>query len=226
MSAWLPVALFFVLTVLVALHVRNVLEVYLGASERRPRNVSGERRSMPPPIAEIIGNLASLGFRRLGEVELIIPDTGLLGAILHRLRRHTVWISVDSAATTAVEVVPLGPTVSFETWLADDSVVHTTFPAGENIDEPGLRSTTVRSSLPDAYHHHRLQVDARAEQHGQPRGVHSMGDYLRNDAEYRRRFARRYLRRALLTHQLLPAGLVLVFLLVTFFAALSRALGA
>ncbi len=188
--------------------------VYRGATERRPRVVTAEQRQPTGAVAELLGNLTGLGFRRLGEVELTVPDTGIVGSLARRQRQYTSWLMVDSPATTLAEVSEIGPLTSLETWLADDSVVQTTSPVGEDIDEPGLRASAISRSVADAYQHHRLMVDGRAGAHGQPRGMHSMGDHLRNDADYRRRFARRYLRRALITRRLLPAGLAVVLALV------------
>ncbi|HUG14702.1 MAG TPA: hypothetical protein VMM78_06745, partial [Thermomicrobiales bacterium] len=207
--AWLTVALVTVVTLFVALHVSSVMTVYLGSTTRRPRNVSDQKREPPPRVARAMGELAVLGFRRLGETELTVPDLGVLGPLLRRRRRHTAWIMADEPTTTTAVVIDMRPHVWLETWLADASVVHTTYGAGEEIDASMLRSTVVRGSIADAYRVQRVLVDERASYHGAPRGVHSMGDFLRNDAEYRQRFARRYLRRVLIVRQLAPAAVVL-----------------
>lgn len=196
--------------VMATVQLATGLRVYRGASERRPRNVSVEQRQPPSAVRQLLGELTVLGFRRLGETELSVPDTGVIGSLLGRQRRSTSWLLVDSVATTVAEVTEIGPMVSLESWMVDDSVVQTTTPMGEDIDEPDLRTTAVKGSVAEAYTHHRLMVDGRAAIHGAPRGIHSMGDHLRNDADYRQRFGRRFLRRALFNNQVLPWAVTLV----------------
>ena len=218
--AWLTVGLVAVVTLFVALHVSSVMTVYLGATTRRPRNVSDQKREPPPRVARSMGELAVLGFRRLGETELTVPDLGVLGPLLRRQQRHTAWIMVDEPATTTAVVIDMRPYVWLETWLTDASIVHTTYGGGEEIDTSMLRSAVARSSIADAYRVQRVLVDERASHHGVPHGVHSMGDFLRNDADYRQRFARRYLRRALIVRQLAPAAVVLAVGLLMVYTSL------
>lgn len=208
--------------IVAAVQLASTIRVYLGASQRRPRNVTAEQRPAPPQVRQLLGELTVLGFRRLGEIELAVPDTSVIGSLFGRQRRLTSWLMVDSAATTAAEVTEVGPATSFESWLVDDSVVQTTTPMGEDIDEPGLRAAAVKGSLAEAYTHHRLLVDGRATIYGPPRGIHSMGEHMRNDASYRERFAQRYLRRALITYQLLPNGLLLLLLVAATVVLLER----
>lgn len=190
-------------------HLAAVMSVYRGAATRRPRNVSDERRQPAAQLARLLGELTLLGFRRFGEVELTLPDTSTLGPLLGRKASQTVWLLLDSTETALAEVVEPGVMLSLETWLSDDTVIQTTYPLGEDIDVAGLRASVVRSSPADAYEHHRRMVDARSAG-AAPVGVHSMGEYLRHDASYRQRFARRFLRPALLRGPVLTNVLTLV----------------
>lgn len=186
------------------------LKVYRGAQKRRPRNVSDERRQPPTSLAALLGALTLLGFRRLGEVELEMPDNTGLGPLLGRRRRHVGWLLVDEPQTTLAEVVEPGPALSLETWLSDGVAIQTSHPQGEDLDMPGLRASNVPTSPAEAYDHHRRMVDALSSATATPTGVHSMGDYLRHDASYRERFAERYLRGAFIRRQLLPSLLTLL----------------
>lgn len=206
------------------IQIANALRVYLGASERRSSNVTAEQRQPPAAVRQLLGELTVLGFRRLGETELVVPDLGTVGSLLGRRRRVTSWLMVDSAATTLADVADVTSMVSFESWMVDDSVVQTTTLAGEDIDEPDIRASVVKGSVAEAYVHHRLMVDSRTGLNGPPVGIHSMGDHLRHDALYRQRFARRYLRRALITQQLLPSGVLLVLTAVATAWLLPRVL--
>jgi len=191
------------------LHLRAAYIVFRGAARRRPRNVSHERRQPQASLAPLLGALTLLGFRRFGEVELVTPDMSLLGPLTGRQAGHTVWLLLDEPETTLAEVVEMGPMLSLETWLADDTIIHTTYPVGEDIDVPGWRATTVGGSPAEAYEHHRRMIDGRSAV-APPVGVHSMGEYLRHDASYRERFATLFLRRGFLQGPALSSLFMLV----------------
>jgi len=192
------------------LRLRAALAVFRGAGQRRPRDVSHEQRAPSPGAAGLIAALVGLGFRRLGEVEMTLPDTSTLGALRRRTARHTAWVLLDGPETTMVEIVDVVAMFSLETRLADDSIIQTTYPLGEDIDVPGLRSTAVETTPAEAYDHHRRMVDARASSAIGPVEAHSMGDYLRRDGSYRERFATMFLRRAFIRGPLLSAALILI----------------
>jgi hypothetical protein len=218
---FLLVPLALLVALFVMLHVLSAMRVYRGAPQRRPRNVSPERRLAPATVSPLLGSLTLLGFRRLGEIEIEIEDTGLLGPVLRRSRRHTVWLLLDGPETTLCELVELGPMISLETWLTDGSVVQTTHPAGENIQAGGLHASVVRSSPTEAYDQHRRLLDVRSEAGTLPVPINSLGDYLRHDAMYRQRYARRFLRGPLLRRQLLPAGFTLAVICLLLYRAVS-----
>ncbi|HUG48350.1 MAG TPA: hypothetical protein VMP67_08055 [Candidatus Limnocylindria bacterium] len=222
---WLVGGLYLLLAIFVVLHAASALRVYLGASERRPRNVSDELRQPSAKLAQLLGALALVGFRRLGETEVSLPDTSLFGPVLRRERRHTIWLLVDGPGTTMAAAVEPGPLVSFETWLADGSVLQTTHPFGETLDAAGLTARVVRSSPQAAYDEHRRLLDERADAHGAPDGVHSVGDHLRHDATYRERHGRRYLRKSLLLRQLLPAALAMGAILLALYLTVAGGAG-
>jgi hypothetical protein len=199
------------LALLALIRFRAALAIYRGASQRRRRNVSDEHRAPSPSVAPLVAALVMLGFRRLGEVELAMPATGALGALRSQSVRHTAWVLADGPETTLAEVVDVLPMFSLETWLADDTIIQTTYPLGEDIDMPGLRATHVDTSPADAYHHHRQMVDARATATATPVEAHSVGDYLRRDATYREQFATIFLRRGFVRGPVLSAVVMVLF---------------
>jgi hypothetical protein len=208
---------------MVASQTLHALEIYRGSTRRRSRNVSGERRPVGPKAAPFVHELLALGFRRLGELELSLPDMGLLGAFRRRLVKHTCWLLVDGPATSVAVVGEVGPICSFESWLEDGVVIQTLFPRGERIELPDYVSSQVRTSLREAYDHHRRQLDARLGPDSYAQLFQSGGDYLRFDASFRERFARRSLRGPLIRRQLLPAGVVLALCAVVAYLILARA---
>ena len=197
------------LALVALLYLRAAHAVYRGASQRRLRNVSHERRQPPAGLAALLGALTLLGFRRFGEVELVTPDMSIPGALLGRRSAHTVWLLLDGPETTLAEVVEPGEIFSLETWLSDDSIIQTMYPHGEDIDVGGLRATAVGGSPAEAYEHHRRMVDAGSAA-AAPVGVHSLGEYLRHDASYRERFATLFLRRTFLRGPALSSLFMLV----------------
>lgn len=193
---------------LFAVQIIPMIEVYRGAAKRRARDVSRERRPPLPQIQPLIADLVALGFERLGEAEITVPSTTGVGPYTRRKDRHTTWVFVDSQDTTVVDVVPIGPLAAMATTLADGSVVETMYPRGEKIDDPDLWSSHVKTSLAAAYQAHRVAIDKRVAEHGQPREVHNIADYLRLDAHYRERFAHRVLRGPFIRNTLIPSGIV------------------
>lgn len=204
------------LTVFIVAHLATALDLYRGARSRRGIDVSPRRVPLPPAAAAIAGELALLGFSRLGEAEYELPDVGWLGPLGRRRRRHIVWIHVDPAATTLAELTAIGPLLSLSSELRDGSVVETMFPTGERIDDRDFYSGHVSTSVLDAYTSHRLVVDVRTAAHGQPRDINGMGDYLRMEAHFRERFALRKLRGPTIRNAVVPAvvGLALALTLI------------
>ena len=203
-----------VFVVLIAVQVAAMISLYRSSASRRPRNVSDERREPPAKVAPLIADLVTLGFERLGELELTLPGVTGVDPLLRRQRSHTIWVLIDRQDTTVADVGPVGPTVNLNSTLADGSVVETTYPRGPQIDDTDLWSGHVSTSLADAYHAQRVALDRRVDTHGQPQEIHNIADCLRLDASYRERFAKRVLRRPLITTILIPTAVAIAAAIV------------
>jgi hypothetical protein len=199
--------------------------VYAGAPTRRQFDASELGLQPPSELWPYLSELLRLGFRRLGEAQLDV--TGIRAADVAstneqsgvgRPDRHTVFAFVDADATVMAETtaVPHAPTLlSFSTIFADGTVVETMYPRGESIHDPDFHSGHNKHSLESAFADQRAEIDRWRMHHGSPRVISNMADYLRADADYRERFAKRKLRRPFLLYQVLPV--VVVFLLLALF---------
>jgi hypothetical protein len=205
----------------VVVPLTQVLRTYLGVDRRRPMDASDLHLAPPQPLRPLVSRLESIGFARLGEVQLELPGrklvqlspTGWPVVTGPEVARDTAWLFIDPSATIVAEAVSVEgvkPLIAFSTMFADGSVVETMYPLGESIDDPDFHSGHVSYSLETAFDEQRLHVDRWRMRHGTPRPVASMGDYLRIDAEYRERFAKRKLRGPLVRRQLIPALVVSV----------------
>jgi hypothetical protein len=161
-------------------------------------------------LADRANEVRLLGFQRLGELEIVLPAVGFVRALIRRSDRHTAWIFVDPARTTEAAIVP--GLVEFSSRHADGSYVETMYPIGEQINEPGLLISRIRSSVNDAYKRHLAMVDARVAEHGAPRPMETMADQAVHDADYRIQHARRQLRTPLIVRNLLPLAATGVFI--------------
>jgi hypothetical protein len=160
------------------------LRIALGAGRRRAEDVSAREAPVPPELKHHISVLEGLGFERLGEVEVKIPGARAAGSRLFlSADRRTFAELTDAQIVLFVSVFP------------DDAVVETGFPVGENINARNFRSHTVTAGLEQAHRHHAAQIGAFAGEHGAPRPVGTMQDYLEWDAMYRRRHVGRKMRR-------------------------------
>jgi len=125
--------------------------------------------------------------------------------------RHTIFVFVDGDATVVAEtgVVPRAPLLaSLNSVYPDRSVVETMYPRGETIEDKDFHSGHSKHSLERAYDDQRGVMDRWRREHGAPRAISTMADYLRADADYRDRFAKRKLRGPLVRRQLLPTALI------------------
>jgi hypothetical protein len=181
----------------------------------------------------MVGGLMRLGFRRLGEVQLDLPGLRLVESVQTGVRadkgpgmtRHTIFLFVDGAGTILAETgyIDGSPVlVSFSTTFSDETVVETMYPLGESIDDPDFHCGTVSSSLETAYDEQRLHIARWTMRHGSPRAVGAVADYLRDEANYRARFARRKLRGPLVRRQLVPAAVAAVFVVAIAGSMIAR----
>jgi hypothetical protein len=120
---------------------------------------------------------------------------------------------VDSGATVIAETgqVPGAPIlVSLNSAFADGSVVETMYPRGESIHDADFHSGHNSVSLEAAYMDQLTEINRWKMRHGPPRLIGGMADYLRADAEYRDRFAKRKLRGPLLRKQIGPSAVLAI----------------
>jgi hypothetical protein len=197
----------------------RMIQIYAGVDKRRPFDVSSAGLTPPPELVPTISALMRLGFKRVGEAGLVLPGTkavALSATGSPRLEgessaHHTIFVMVDGGATVVAETgqVPGVPIlVSLNSAFGDGSVVETMYPRGESIDDPDFHSGHNSVSLEAAYMDQLTEIRRWTMRHGSPRLVGNMGDYLRTDAEYRDRFAKRKLRGPLLRRQIGPAALI------------------
>jgi hypothetical protein len=185
-------ALFVLLGAGLVLQVRSAWRTRLmdrRAKDRRPRDVSSEARPPGPATAELIGRLDGLGFRRLGETELTIPEMGLT---------VTSWVRLDAEETTTAEVVDVGgpPMAVLISAFGDEAQVDTGYPFGERIRDPDLVCERVSSSIEEAYALHRREIDDFGAAHGRALPVADMVDFLRHEVAGRQRYSQRKLGKA------------------------------
>jgi hypothetical protein len=203
----------------VAVPLWRAWRVYDGSSTRRPFDASGAGLQPPPELVPCLSALMRLGFHRLGEAQLDIPGvravtltaTGEPRIAGEPTTRHTIFVFVDNDGTVVAEtgVVPHAPLLtSFNSVYPDGSVVETMYPRGETIDHADFHSGHSKHSLDRAYHDQRGVMDRWRWEHGAPRVISTMSDYLRADADYRDRFAKRKLRGPMLRRQILPTALL------------------
>jgi len=155
--------------------------VFAGTRTRRLVDAGPLGVPPPAPVAAVLEQLHGLGFHRIGERTLVLPDG----------RRAFEWLWADDTGYTYVASVPSrllsGALVACYTAFADWSWLQTNFPRGETIDRPDYVARAVTTSIGDAVAAHRAEAGRLIPIHGAPRPVRSMADSLQHDAEYRTR---------------------------------------
>ncbi|MBN1812988.1 MAG: hypothetical protein JXA14_14225 [Anaerolineae bacterium] len=171
-------------------HGWRIVRICLGASKLRPVDITHLRTPPSPQTKPIIEALAELSFKRLGEIRTTLAVDRSSGI---------TWILTNPQATVVAEVVEGNPDAMllFSTTYADEAVVETEYPGGEQIKTASFRSHTIATSVQDAYEYQLEQVAEFSEQHGVPYRIGQMSTFLDFDAVYRLRHARRKMRRHL-----------------------------
>lgn len=185
--------------------------IYAGVRSRRMADAGPLEISPPEAVAHRLDELEALGFTRIGERFLKLPDTPL----------RYEWLVGEPTGETYVIVVPvagLGTLVAGYSSFDDGTWVQTHFPRGESISRRDFFASFVSTNLADMLAAHRRQVAALRAAHGRPRSIRTMADTLRMDAEYRTRHGGATLRR--LTFKLVSPALAAAAL-----AAISFLLG-
>lgn len=214
-GSWWIFVLAGALLLALALPLWRILLVYRDAPSRRPFDASSLGLRPPPHIEPLMGGLVRLGFRRLGEAQIVLP--GSSAGVPFGRSRAAVFVLVDGDGTVVAEMTDLPgikPVVSLSSAFADGTVVETMYPIGESIDDGDFHSGHNRQSLDAAYDDQRVQMNRWRMRHGSPRVFSTMSDYLTADAEYRDRFAKRKLRGPLIRKQILPTVLIAAVVII------------
>jgi hypothetical protein len=165
------------------------LAIGLAAHRRRPTDASHLHESPSDGVATAIEELTSLGFERMGEVQIRLPFV---------IGPATTWVLADRDQTTCAEVVKHDRTdamVGLSSTYPDGAVVETGYPQGERILDCHFESHTITTTLEEAYRYHLGRTAAFGLQHGMPLRYESISDYLRHDDAYRiRHMARKHRR--------------------------------
>jgi hypothetical protein len=229
------VILFFLAVTLLAIGVPlwRMIQIYGGSNTRRPFDVSSAGLQPPAELMPMLSGLMRLGFKRVGEAGIVLPGTQSVQLSATGSPRidgqarahHTIFVMVDADGTVVAETgqVPGVPIiVSLNSIFADGTVVETMYPRGESIHDPDFHSGHNSHSLDQAYDDQRVEMNRWRMRHGSPRVISTMADYLRADAEYRDRFAKRKLRGPLLRRQVIPTVLVAVAIVAIALSMLFR----
>ena len=193
-----PIRLFdlVVLVALVAICLRIVpraimmIRLYAGIRDRRLTDGSAIAPDAPPAVAALAHRLGGLGFQRIGERTLVLPNG----------QRRFEWDLVGPGATMYVGLVPGitmagGALMVCYSAFADGAFVSTSFPRGATVHRPDLLSTPVSTTPEDAVATHVRTVMDFATQHGRALTNDTMADLLTRDATYRTRHGGATLRR-------------------------------
>jgi hypothetical protein len=150
----------------------------------RPTNASHLLISPPPIAQKNIEALKSIGFRRLGEIQIKYPfQPPLTGWIFAHLERPQIQAGV---AWKRIE---------FSTYFQDNILLVTDFPNGEHIEMPNYQSHTITTTVADAYRHHLEQITKFSLKYGQPHPLRNMTDYLHWELVGRKNYGVRKLQR-------------------------------
>ena len=179
--------------------------IYAGTRTRRMADAGPLEIPAAPAVEARLQELRALGFSRIGERFVRLPDTPM----------RYEWVMGEPSGETYAATVPSlvgGFLVALYSSFEDSTWVTTTFPRGETIETPTFHAAFVPTSLTDALATHRASVARLATRHGPPRLVRTMADSLRMDADYRTYHGGRTLRR--LTWRLISPALGAAFLVV------------
>ncbi len=184
----------------------RVWAIYAGTRTRRMADAGPVELTPPADVARVLEQLPPLGFSRIGERTVVLPDG----------QRRYEWLWGEATGETYVSVVPsgfLGALMACYTAFADWTWLQTNFPRGEVIERRSYVARFVASSPADALAAHRLEIARLRVSHGAPRPVRTMADSLVMDAEYRTRHAGITLGRLtwrIMTPAFLSAGLAII----------------
>jgi hypothetical protein len=153
-------------------------QIYAGVRKRRLADAGP--LAVPPPdqLSQPLAELRRLGFDRIGERFVRLPEIGL----------RYEWVVGEASGAAYVVLVPsavIGCLVGFYSSFEDSTWVQTNFPRGAVVNRPTFQASFVTTSLGDALASHRAKVAALIPAHGAPRSIRTMADTLRMDADFR-----------------------------------------
>lgn len=185
-SLWLTALGVFVIAIPQFAQTRRSFKLVNEVEDRRDEDVTLENHQPTRNAALLINQLTELGFTRLGETR----------SPLHQ--NPITWILSNPDHTDLVEVVDLQDKLpamlQFTTVFANEAVLETMYPIGENKDFPQHRFRFNSVSVQSAYEQHTLDRFRLESQHGAPRSIRSLVEYLNWDMRYRELYGRNKLR--------------------------------
>jgi hypothetical protein len=164
--------------------------------ESRPSDISQQELPPPEEASDAVRKLEAHGFERLGEFS--VKPSGLS-------RSLEGWVFVDASRTTHVEVCVLNRiTIAvFISTFHDDAILETGYPSGaQSRDDADYRVRIVSKSVDAAYDAHLQQLADFQFEHGEPRKMSTMEDFIAYSTLYNTRYARRQIARTLWRHGL------------------------
>jgi hypothetical protein len=180
---------------------------YSGVSARRQEDATGRAPAPEGELAERIGALETLGYRRIGETWTSTPVGAGFAWVLASADEETYALLVPGPGRRA------GLTGFYSAWQ-DSEWLGTMHPGGSPYMTGGLRISIEKGTFAAAEAGHRAEAAAMSVRHGSRRRIATLADVLALDAEYRTRFGGRELRPQLY-RALLPV--VIWALMVGFF---------
>jgi hypothetical protein len=141
---------------------------------------------MPETTLEIDQILRALCYQAIGGLQFKL-----------RTRREIAedWLYISQNGETYVAAADLGKgfpvVVQFATCFADDSVIETCYPVGENIKTARFQSRFAAHSLVGAHNYHLQQIASCQPLHGRPYITRTIADIRQQNAIYRKAYQRR-----------------------------------
>ena len=161
----------------------------------RVRDVSQERIPQPPSVATTEQILLSMDYQPLG---VVLTRLGILPQQVYE------WLYRSTDGHVYVEVVSINKLnpllLQFMTIFADDAMIITGYPYGENIITPNFQSRFATTSIEAAHRFHLEQIAAWQRTHGDVQPVLSVADVLKTDYMYHLRYRRQQFRRSTIIH--------------------------
>jgi hypothetical protein len=150
---------------------------------------------MSPAVAEMDFTLDTMGFERMGVLEVKIQIAAQPGY---------EWVYHSEDGAIYAEMVQLDASqpvmVQFATCFPDNAMIITRFPMGERIMTPNYHSRFAAGSVEAALEYHQRQLEEWRLIHGTPLITRTIEDTDRYDDLWRIHHRRRDYRRIIVTH--------------------------